>query len=476
MRGAKVNFRKPYLRSLPAVDRLLQEEPLINIAGTVPRKLILEAAQETIDIYRERILAATSAGELQMIKIEPATLAREASIKAESRLLFSLRSVINATGTVIHTNLGRSPLPDSAVKAVSDTSANYCNLELSLDTGKRDSRLSHVEKLLCELTGAEAAMVVNNNAAAVFLVLNTLANKGQVIVSRGQLVEIGGSFRIPDVMSAGGAVLVEVGTTNKCYLNDYAEAINDDSALLLKVHTSNYRILGFTEEVGREELVNLGRHSGLPVVEDLGSGTLLDLTPYGLPPEPRVQDCLKEGVPLVTFSGDKLLGGPQAGIIVGEKGLIKRCRNNQLLRALRVDKYTIAALEATLRIYRDKEKAIREIPVLDMLTKEPKDLKRQAQLLLRRLKKHINNGQMKLVEGKSAVGGGAFPLAELPSFLVSFKPEGVSLAELVRELRLADTPVVARVQQDCLLLDVRTLLPGQDKLVVAALKKAIEDL
>lgn len=468
-----MTFRKSFLRSLPAVDRLLQEEALTGIAGEMPRKLILEAAQETIDLYRERILAAMSAGEIESMKIEPEMLAREAALLAKSRSGLSLCPVINATGTVIHTNLGRSPLSDAAVQSVHDTSAYYCNLELSLETGKRDSRLAHVESLLCELTGAEAAMVVNNNAAAVLLALNTLADNGEVIVSRGQLVEIGGSFRIPEVMKAGGARLVEVGTTNKCYLSDYAEAINDDTAMLLKVHTSNYRIMGFTEEVGREELVELGRRSGVPVMEDLGSGTLLDLTDYGLPPEPRVQDCLREGMPLVTFSGDKLLGGPQAGIVVGEKGLIKRCRNNQLLRALRVDKYTIAALEATLRIYRDKEKALREIPVLNMLTRDSEDLKRQAQRLLRRLKRHIDSGELRLVEGISAVGGGAFPLAELPTFLVSFKPEGISLAELTAKLRKGDPPLVARVQQDCLLLDVRTLLPDQEKEVVRVLAEAL---
>lgn len=469
-----MSFRQPYLRSLPAVDQLLNQDILRYLSAGIPRRLLLETVQETLNLYRARIMEAESREELEDMDLSSPVLARESARLAQGRCAASLRPVINATGIVLHTNLGRAPLSNSAVDSMGCISGRYSNLELSLETGERGSRQSHVESLLCELTGAEAAAVVNNNAAAVLLVLNTLAKDREVIVSRGQLVEIGGSFRIPEVMSAGGAHLVEVGTTNKCYLKDYEKAIGDKTSLLLKVHTSNYRIMGFTGEVSREELVSLGRKAGLPVVEDLGSGVLVDLFRYGLPHEPRVQDCIAAGVSVVTFSGDKLLGGPQAGIILGSEEPVERCRANQLARALRVDKFTLAALEATLRLYWDEETAFREIPVLRMLTLDSAELKKRARRLLRLIRKEITNGQTDLVEGASRVGGGALPLAEVPSFLVSFKPEGVTLLSLASRLRLGDPPVIARIQDDRFLFDVRTLGPGEDNLIASALKKAME--
>ncbi len=473
-----MSFRQDYLRSLPAVDVLLQEEPLKELAERLPRKLILQSAQEVIDSYRRCIMDAETAADLESLKIVPAELAAEAALKAESHAGTSLRAVINATGTILHTNLGRAPLPQCAVDALADTAGTYCNLEYSLETGERDSRMAHLEELLCELTGAEDALVVNNNAAAVFLVLNTLASGGEVIVSRGQLVEIGGSFRIPDVMSASGARLVEVGTTNKCYPGDYEAAINEHTALLLKVHTSNYRIMGFTREVERGDMVELGRRAGISVMEDLGSGTLLDLASPELPSEPTVPECLDAGVSVVTFSGDKLLGGPQAGIILGKKKIIDELHRNQILRALRVDKLTIAALENTLRLYFDPHTALAEVPVLRMLKREKEDLKRQATELQRLLQNELQHqqGEWEVTEGTSTVGGGAFPLAELPTYLVSFKAEGISPGKLARELRFADPPVVVRLQHDCLLMDVRTILSGQEEQIVSAMRNALDKL
>ncbi len=468
-----MDFKNSFLRALPAVDRILQEEPLKKIAERIPYKLLLEASQESIDFFREKIIASSSREELSNLSMDPGVIAAEAAERAKSRFFSGLRPVINATGTILHTNLGRAPLADQAVRAVTSTAECYSNLELSLENGRRDSRLAHVEGLICTLTGAEASLVVNNNAAAVFLVLNTLAEGREVIVSRGQLVEIGGGFRVPDVMKASGATLVEVGTTNKCYRHDYERAISDRTALLMKVHTSNYRIVGFTEEVSRQELVSLGRQVGLPVIEDLGSGAFYDLTAYGLPSEPTVQECLAEGIAAVTFSGDKILGGPQAGIIVGEKDLIRRFRDNQLSRALRVDKLTLAALEATLRLYHDPEKARYEIPVLRMLTADTRDLKARARRLWRHLKNRIETGDWEIKEGVSYVGGGAMPLAELPTYLISYRPEDISLEELMRRLRRGNPPLIARVQQERLFLDIRTILPGQEKEVVTTMMNAI---
>ena len=325
----------------------------------------------------------------------------------------------------MHTNLGRSPLAGAALDAIKAVSASYSNLELSLESGRRSSRYDHVEELLCRLTGAEAALVVNNNAGAVFLALNTLARGKEVIVSRGELVEIGGSFRLPEVMASSGAVLAEVGTTNRSYLKDYREAITENTALLLKVHTSNYKVMGFTAAVRSGSLVGLGREYGIPVMEDLGSGVLIDLSRYGLPYEPRVQDLVAAGVDLITFSGDKLLGGPQAGIIVGKEVFISRIKKNQLTRPLRVDKLTLAALEATLRLYQDENKALQEIPVLRMLTLPAEALKVRVKILAAELESKV--GSFCLVgtsQEKAKVGGGSLPQALLPSCQLTLRYPG----------------------------------------------------
>ena len=343
---------------------------------------------------------------------------------------FTLRPVVNATGIVIHTNLGRSLLPEEALARLQTVCRGYSNLEYDLQSGERGSRHVHAEAILRELTGAQAALVVNNNAGAVFLILNTLARGREVVVSRGQLVEIGGSFRIPDVMSSSGAILREVGTTNRTHLKDYVSAITDQTALLMKVHTSNYRIVGFTKEVPLNELATLGRERGLPVVEDLGSGCFINLTQFGLHGEITVQETVRAGADLVTFSGDKLLGGPQAGIIVGRKDLIERCRKNPITRALRVDKMTLAALDATLRLYRDERQALEKIPTLTMIALSPEELNGRAKQLASAIQGADRKAALRVEVRRSfsQVGGGSLPAQDLPTFVVAspvrrFQPE-----------------------------------------------------
>ena len=396
----------PILRELPAVDRLLKEPALGELLERLPRRLVLAAAQETLQSYRQKIYASSKTGQpVTGLDLSPAVLAREAAALALSQSMPSLRPVINATGVVLHTNLGRAPLAAAAAEAVAGIMEHYCNLEIDLEEGVRSSRQAHLEGLLCDLTGAEAAVVVNNNAAAVFLLLNSCATGKEVIVSRGQLVEIGGSFRLPEVMAASGARLVEVGTTNKTYIRDYEMAISDDTVALMKVHPSNYHLVGFTTSVETADLASLAHDRNLLAIEDLGSGLLFDLTRYGLPPEPRVQNSIAAGIDLVAFSGDKLLGGPQAGIIVGRHELIQRIRSNQLARMLRVDKLTVAALEATLRLYLEEEKALQEIPVWRALTMPLSQLLERVETLLHYFK--ITLVKRGLSSGKVAPGSAA---------------------------------------------------------------------
>ncbi len=461
------------LRELPAVDRLLREPLLDDLAARLPRRVILQAVQDTINLYRSRINDHKSDHQiLDQIDLSPQSLAQEAAALAEKRSGLSLKPLINATGIVIHTNLGRSPLAESAVEALAAVAANYNNLELSLEDGKRGSRQEHLEALICELCGAEAAITLNNNAAAVFLALKALTDGREVVVSRGQLVEIGGSFRIPEIMAASGAHLVEVGTTNKTYLRDYENAVNENSAAFLKVHSSNYHMVGFTAEVNAADLAALAHKHGLLVIEDLGSGVLLDLEKYGLPAEPRVQDSIAAGVDLITFSGDKMLGGPQAGIIVGRKELVATIRTNQLARALRIDKFTVAALEATLRLYLDEAKAVSEIPVWRMLTADHETLRKRAQNLANRFEETFGADSVSIVSGISKVGGGALPTAELPTFLVGIKLQEGSPEALVEKLRAGNPPVILRLQQDTLLFDPRTIFEEQEDSLVEAVRTA----
>ncbi|MEK7385500.1 MAG: L-seryl-tRNA(Sec) selenium transferase, partial [candidate division NC10 bacterium] len=388
--------------------------------------------------------------------------------------VFSLRPVINATGVVLHTNLGRALLSPLALERLAAVAAAASNLELDLATKERGSRYSHVEGLLRRLTGAEDALVVNNNAAAVLLALETLAHGREVVVSRGELIEIGGEFRIPDIMLRSGAVLREVGTTNRTHLRDYAEAIGPNTALLLKVHTSNYRVVGFTAEVASRELVELGRERGIPVMEDLGSGSLLDLRPYGFPYEPTVPETVATGLDLVSFSGDKLLGGPQAGVVVGRREVVGRLKKNPWNRALRIDKFTIAALEATLYAY-ESGTALETVPTLRMLTEPLAAVRSRARRLLRRLAAGTRERlAARVVDDRAQVGGGALPTVELPTAALAVGAKAAEARRLDERLRAGDPPVIGRIAEDRLLLDCRTVLASQLPALAKALMAAAE--
>lgn len=465
--------RDELLRRLPAVTLLLTTEPLASEAAGKPQSEVTIACRQAIDEVRALVLQNSDEGDAAGLFDITAIAGRAAAILAE-RSRPRLRRVINATGVVLHTNLGRSLLAGGAVANVAAVAESYSNLELDLATGERGSRYSHVEDLLTRLTGAEAALVVNNNAAAVLLSLTALARGREVIVSRGQLVEIGGAFRVPEVMEQGGARLVEVGTTNKTHVNDYERAISAETALLLRVHTSNYRIVGFTESVGLAELAKLAHARGIPVMDDVGSGVLIDLGRYGLPGEPTVQASVAAGADIVTFSGDKLLGGPQAGIIVGRRELIERIKKHQLNRALRIDKLTLAALEATLRIYLDEQTAVAQIPTLAMLTVDPAGLSERAAALARSIAAYLGEvASIRTIDGFSAVGGGSLPGVELPTTLIAVKPARLSVVALEEGLRRRATPILARIQDDALLLDVRTLRDGEEGEIVRALREIV---
>jgi len=468
-------LRERNLRLLPSVDEVLRDGRVTEMLAGHPRGVVVEAVRAVLAEERRMILAgAPEAG----VKEEAGYLNRIAAKTLEAvhqSARSNLRPVINATGVVLHTNLGRALLSERARQAVYGVASSYSNLELDLDTGRRGSRYAPLESLLTSLTGAEAALVVNNNAAAVLLALSTLARGRDVIVSRGQLVEIGGSFRIPEVMAQSGARLVEVGATNKTHPEDYRKAVNENTALLLHVHTSNYRIIGFTRETTVGELVEIGRTFSLPVMSDLGSGFLIDLSRYGLPWEPTVQEVVGAGPDVVTFSGDKLLGGPQAGIIVGKRYYIEMMKKNPLTRAIRVDKMTVAALEATLREYLDEEQAIREVPTLRMLTAPFNVLEEKALELAGLLRSLLGNkAEVHVEKGVSAVGGGAMPIADLTTSVVAVCPRDQSAGDLQALLRQGELAVMGRVQGDRLLLDVRTIGANQFQLLAEAVLKALK--
>ncbi|WZL71552.1 L-seryl-tRNA(Sec) selenium transferase [Clostridiaceae bacterium 35-E11] len=448
---------KKYLFSLiPKVDELLDEKEIKNLLLKSPRTIVVESIRENIEIIRRQI-ANLNDEDSESFTIKRMQLIDKIIENVNLKNRMNLRKVINATGVVLHTNLGRALLSDAIKDEVWDVANNYSTLEFNILSGKRGSRYAHVEEVITKLTGAESALVVNNNAAAVMLVLGTLAKNKEVIVSRGQLVEIGGAFRIPDVMEQSGAKLVEVGTTNKTHLSDYENAITEETAALLKVHTSNYKILGFTQEVALEDLVLLGRKNDMPVIEDIGSGTLIDFSKFGMTQEPTVQDSIAMGADIVTFSGDKLLGGPQAGIIVGRKKYIDRMKKNPITRAFRVDKLTLAALEATLRLYFDEKEMLRKIPTLQMLTISIQEIEEKAENLYKLLKEKITNCTIEKVSGVSQVGGGSMPLETLPTMLISIKPSMLSINKFEEMLRNYKIPIIARISDDRVLLDVRTV-------------------
>ncbi len=466
--------RQQALRKIPSVEEILSRPEMVSLLRTNPRSVVVEAIRRGLKRLREQVLQKEDPSQ-----IDPSFFSfdhllpifqREIDLQIQPKLL----RLINATGIIIHTNLGRSPLHPSALQHIIDISKSYSNLEYDLEQGERGNRYSHIEELLCRLTGAESALVVNNNAGAVLLALNTIAEGREAIVSTGELVEIGGSFRIPDVMKRSGAILKEVGTTNRTYLSDYEKAIGPQTALLLKVHTSNFRIMGFTAEVSLEELVKLGEKHHLTVMNDLGSGCLIDLSRYGLEKEPTVQEAIKTGVDVVTISGDKLLGGPQAGILLGKKGLLDLIKINPLTRALRIDKLTLAALESTLLLYLDEKKAMEEIPTLRMISFDMKKLKRRGRRLLRRLSKKAQaQAQFILREDISEVGGGALPLQELPTVVLAIDPLSLSVNSLEERLRRGEPPVIARISKDELILDMRTIFDEEIPLLALCIEKAI---
>lgn len=465
--------KQALLRNLPAVDKLLNAQSVSSLSSIIPHALLLEACQTTIDQLRQDILKDPARfAEFDLSIDNVASLAAD-----QAQLLHRpcLRPVINATGTLLHTNLGRSPLSPAALKAVTEVSRGYSNLEFDLDSGARGHRYSHVESLLCKLTGAEAATVVNNNAGAVLLALTAMAKGREAIVSRGELVEIGGAFRVPDVMAAGGVILREVGTTNKTHMRDYRQAINDQTGLLLKVHTSNYRIVGFHSDVPAADLVGLGQEHRLPVLEDLGSGMLMDMTEFGLPREPTVREAVAAGVDVVTFSGDKLLGGPQAGLIVGRTEEIEKIRSNPMARALRIDKMTLAALEATLRPFLDRDQVLKENPVLRMLQIKPGALRQRTRRIKEKLQQVLGtSATVEIVNESSRVGGGALPLTELPGCALALAPNTLSVEDLASRLRTRAPEVIGRIQEGRLLLNLRTVSSREEKDLLRALAAALE--
>ena len=452
--GKDRDFR-PLLARLPAVDELLKSVEGRRWLSLYPRRYVLMAIRDHIEALRHEIMKGGQPPSDEAVK----NIASGVEALIGKYTALSLRSAINATGIVIHTNLGRAPLARSALENVAAAAKGYSNLEYDLAKGKRGKRYAHLRRLITDITGARDATVVNNNAAAVLLALSTLARGRQVIVSRGELVEIGGSFRIPDVMAQSGAVLREAGTTNKTHLRDYEMAICSETALILKVHQSNYRITGFTEEVPIEELVGLGAKHGLPVMFDLGSGCLFDLRRHGIGAEPVVSEVVKTGVDLVTFSGDKLLGGPQAGIAAGSADVILKMNENPLARALRIDKMTLAALEATFYLYADPERAANEIPVLRMLLESPEAILERAKRLASAIR--AGGATVEVVPDSSEAGGGSLPAVSLPTWAVSVKSGRLTPNRLEEGLRTGTPPVIARIKADALILDARTIGDGE---------------
>ena len=446
-------------RRLPAVDALLAEPDVAALLTAQPRGLVVRAVRDTIEHARANGGAAPPEGWGAAVRARVQRLAAP-----------SLLPVINATGVVLHTNLGRAPLARSAREAMSRIAAGYSNLEYDLALGTRGSRHALCRDLLIELTGAGDALVVNNAAGALLVALSALARDGEAVVSRGELVEIGGAFRIPDIMARSGATLVEVGTTNRTHLRDYEGAVTDRTRLLLKVHRSNFQVTGFTAEVSAPEIAAVAHARGAASLYDLGSGLLVDLSPWGLAGEPTVAEALASGVDAVAFSGDKLLGGPQAGILLGTRDAIAACRNDPLARAVRSDKFTLAALEATLTLYRDPERARAEIPVLRMLTEDVAEIRRRGEALQKGVGK-----EAEVIEGESEVGGGSFPGAKLKTWLVAIHPQSLPPNTLAERLRSGAPPIVARIADDRVVLDPRTILPDELETVARAVRAALDD-
>lgn len=447
------------LRNLPSIDTLLQTETAAHLIARFGRPLTLDAFRSVLTEIRTRL---KTSGDVD--SVSPELILAQAEFKLTTWVHSTLIPVINASGVILHTNLGRAPLSDATIRAMDAVSRGYSNLEFDLETGKRGSRLIHAESLLQKLTGAQAALIVNNNASAVLLILSALANKKRVIIARSQLVEIGGGFRVPDVMKQSGAKLVEVGTTNKVHISDYEEALAESAGLVMRAHRSNFKLIGFTEEPELKEIVKTAHQFNVPVIDDLGSGALYDTAKYGLVHEPTVGESMEAGVDIVCFSGDKLLGGPQAGIIIGKKVLIDKIKKHPLARAVRADKACLAGLSATLTHYLVDE-AEREIPVVKMMSLTLKQLKGRAESWKNEL------GQGEVVSGESTVGGGSLPSESLPTFLLALNVK--SPDKLLKKLREQNPPIIARTENDSVLLDPRTVLPEQEGALLVGLKNAM---
>lgn len=461
--------KQKLLVSLPSVDEILKSDKGLQWQESFPRRYVLKAIREIIEEKRQAILR----DELKEISME--SMLPDIQHRVEKLSSFSLKPVINATGVVIHTNLGRSVLSEEILGNVKKVACGYSNLEYDLDKGERGKRYSHIQRVLNEITGAESSLIVNNNAAAVFVCLTALAKGKEVIVSRGELVEIGGSFRVPDVMSSSGAILREVGTTNKTHLHDYEKAINENTALLLKVHQSNFRTIGFTKQVEIGDLATLGRKHNIPVMFDLGSGCLIDLKPYGVHIEPTVQDTVKSGCDIVTFSGDKLLGGPQGGVIVGKAELVEKISKNPLMRAVRIDKLTLSAFEAVLMHYLDEEKAKKGIPTIKMLLQNVNEIKDRAKRIALRLRRELKEdiADIEVMADSSQSGGGALPEIEFKTYVIAIKSKKLSVNKLQERLRHGNPPIIARIKEDALIIDARTVRDKETDILVKGISGAL---
>ena len=458
--------RSALYKQLPKVDRLIKDERLKPLFDRHPRTMVVEAIRTHLEALRRSL-----SGKGPLPSLEYGDVVDSFVGWAQSALERNLVRAINGTGIVLHTGLGRAPIPPTARLALMEVMDRYCTLQIDRETGKRGDRNAPVEELFRQITGAESALVVNNNAAATLLILNTLAGGKEVIISRGELVEIGGSFRIPDVLRRSGATMVEVGTTNRTHLKDYQGAIQSQTGLILRVHPSNYRIVGFTHRVPLEDLAALAHEKGILVADDLGSGALVDLSRWGLPKEPMVQESLRAGADVVCFSGDKLLGGPQCGIILGRKELVDRMKKNPLTRALRVDKMTFAVLEATLRLFLDEAALLENHPVLSMLTEPLERIRKRCLLLVRKLKSVVGSrGRVDAVEDFSETGSGSLAAQPLPTWAVSVSLHGLSNEDLAKTLRLSHPPVFGRIQEDRFILDCRTIRQDEIQKIVDLLR------
>lgn len=461
-------MKQDILRRLPSVDELMCIEEVARLTDAHDRGLVVDVVRSVVDSVRSEIIHSDDPASLEGA-VAPESLVARIVSAMQAKFAPSLRHAINAAGIILHTGLGRAMLSQSAVDAINDVIKGYCTLATDIETGQRGSRDIHFSDILCEVTGAEAATIANNNAAATMLILNTLANGKEVIISRGQLVEIGGSFRMPDVMESSGAIMREVGTTNKTHLRDYANAINENTGAIMRAHMSNYRIVGFFEEPSIEELAKLAAKHNIPLIDDLGSGALVDLSRYGLEREPMVRDSIKAGVDVACFSGDKLIGAGQAGIIVGKAQHIKTIKKNPLARALRVGKMEVAALEATLRLFLDPGKLEQRHPTYRMLSLTVDELTARAKAVADDLASV--SADISVVEGSSQVGSGSVPAEMLPTALLSVKPTSMSADTLAKKLRRRAVPIFARIHQETVLFDFRTIQPDEDAIVMKALRE-----